>query len=267
MTETPTPLWTTMPWATREAKPRTRGLNYVRSPAVLGGYLNDFVGCYAAHVDILKLSGHQVTFSSAEKIASAIALCHDNDIQVAVGNPPMDVALSGGMGSMSSFLDGLAARNVDLIEISCIARAIDDDDLAKVISATRERGIEVIIEVGVEFAHSQSEDGNLFVGRRIQQAKLALGAGAKMILVESEGLTENCKGEPYRWDVIDQIASAFEPSQLMFEADDQDVLSRFIDVFGPKTNLMIDHSKVEKLEAARRGFGPSQSLWGKVVTV
>jgi phosphosulfolactate synthase (CoM biosynthesis protein A) len=88
-----------------------------------------------------------------------------------------------------------------------------------------------------------------------------------MILVESEGLTENRKGEPYRWDVIDQIASAFEPSQLMFEADDQDVLSRFIDVFGPKTNLMIDHSKVEKLEAARRGFGPSQSLWGKVVTV
>ena len=84
MTETPTPLWTTMPWASREAKPRTRGLNYVRSPAVLGGYLNDFVGCYAAHVDILKLSGHQVTFSSAEKIASAIALCHDNDIQVAV---------------------------------------------------------------------------------------------------------------------------------------------------------------------------------------
>ena len=92
-------------------------------------------------------------------------------------------------------------------------------------------------------------------------------AGAKMILVESEGLTENRNGQAYRWDVIDRIASNFPTEQLMFEADDQDVLSRYIDVFGPKSNLMVDHTKVEKLEAARRGFGPSQSLWGKVVTV
>lgn len=170
-------------------------------------------------------------------------------------------------GVTCGFLDELLARGIDYVEISCIARAIDDGDLEKVILAAKQRNIDVIIEVGVEFAHSQSEDGNLFIERRIQQAKLALQAGAKMILVESEGLTENRNGQAYRWDVIDRIASNFSTEQLMFEADDQDVLSRYIDVFGPKSNLMVDHTKVEKLEAARRGFGPSQSLWGKVVTV
>ena len=267
MTEKSRPLLSGAPWAAREAKPRQRGINYVRGPAVLGGYLNDFIGCYAEHIDILKLSGHQVTFSSPESISEAIKICHSNSIKVAVGNPPMDVALSGGWGVTCGFLDELLARGIDYVEISCIARAIDDGDLEKVILAAKQRNIDVIIEVGVEFAHSQSEDGNLFIERRIQQAKLALQAGAKMILVESEGLTENRNGQAYRWDVIDRIASNFPTEQLMFEADDQDVLSRYIEVFGPKSNLMVDHTKVEKLEAARRGFGPSQSLWGKVVTV
>ena len=135
------------------------------------------------------------------------------------------------------------------------------------IGAANEAGLKVIVEIGVEFAHSGSEDGNLFLGRRIQQAMSAMAAGAAIILVESEGLTENRKGQPYRWDALDRIASSFRPDQLMFEADDQDVLSRFIDVFGPKVNLMVDHSKIEKIEAARRGYGPSQSIWGKVVAV
>ena len=88
MTEKSRPLLLGAPWATREAKPRQRGINYVRGPAVLGGYLNDFIGCYAEHIDILKLSGHQVTFSSPESISKAIKICHSNSIKVAVGNPP-----------------------------------------------------------------------------------------------------------------------------------------------------------------------------------
>ena len=51
------------------------------------------------------------------------------------------------------------------------------------------------------------------------------------------------------------------------EADDQDVMSTLIDIYGPKTNLMVDYSRIEKLEAARRGFGPSQFLWGKVASL
>ena len=51
----------------------------------------------------------------------------------------------------------------------------------------------------------------------------------------------------------------------MVEADDQDVLSRYIEVYGPNINMMVDYSRVLKMEDARVGFGPSQFLWGKVV--
>ena len=51
----------------------------------------------------------------------------------------------------------------------------------------------------------------------------------------------------------------------MVEADDQDVLSRYIEIYGPNVNMMIDHSRLLKMEDARIGFGPSQFLWGKVV--
>ncbi|MBF9037641.1 hypothetical protein LSUCC0246_03845 [Rhodobacterales bacterium LSUCC0246] len=267
MTENETRLANMLPMAAREAKPRTRGLNYVRAPTILGRYLEDVFACYATDIDILKLSGHQITFSSRPVVVRAVAACREAGVRVAVGNPPLDVALSGGWACYTAFIAELAALGVEMIEVSCIGRAIDDQDFAKVIAAAQDKGLEVIVEVGVEFAHSGSEDGNLFLGRRIQQAQFAIEAGASMILVESEGLTENRKGQPYRWDAIDRIASAFRPEQLMFEADDQDVLSRYIEIFGPKANLMVDHTKIEKLEAARRGFGPSQSLWGKVVAI
>ena len=51
----------------------------------------------------------------------------------------------------------------------------------------------------------------------------------------------------------------------MIEADDQDVLSRYIEIYGPNVNMMIDHTRLLKMEDARIGYGPSQFLWGKVV--
>ena len=36
----------------REAKPRERGINYVRAPKILGHYFADFLTCYGALTDI-----------------------------------------------------------------------------------------------------------------------------------------------------------------------------------------------------------------------
>ena len=51
----------------------------------------------------------------------------------------------------------------------------------------------------------------------------------------------------------------------MVEADDQDVLCKYIEIYGPNINMMIDYSRLLKMEDARMGYGPSQFLWGKVV--
>ena len=46
-------------------------------------------------------------------------------------------------------------------------------------------------------------DDELFVNRRTNQAKVAFEAGASMFLIESEALTENRKGLPNRWNIIE----------------------------------------------------------------
>ena len=37
----------------------------------------------------------------------------------------------------------------------------------------------------------------------------------------------------------------------MFEGDDQDVLCYYIDAFGPKANIFVDHTRVMQLEVSR----------------
>ena len=85
------------------------------------------------------------------------------------------------------------------------------------------------------------------------------------ILLESEGLTENVKKNKYRWNVIDKILSPLNLSEFIVEADDQDVMCKYIEIFGPNINMMVDYTRLLKMEDARIGYGPSQFLWGKVV--
>ena len=75
----------------------------------------------------------------------------------------------------------------------------------------------------------------------------------------------NLDKKDFRCSVIDSIISPLELSQYILEADDQDILSKYIEIYGPKINMMIDHDRLLKMEAAMLRFGPSQFLWGKVV--
>ena len=67
----------------------------------------------------------------------------------------MDVALSGGAKVVDSYLDSVTKYGIDIIEISSIARSIDDDDMCRLIESATKKGIKVINEIGVAFAHSE----------------------------------------------------------------------------------------------------------------
>ena len=137
--------------------------------------------------------------------------------------------------------------------------------MCRLIENSTGKGIKVINEVGVAFAHSKVIEEEIFVERIKMQSKRFIEAGSWKILLESEGLTENLEKKNYRWNVIDKIISPLHLNQFMVEADDQDVLSKYIEIYGPGINMMVDYTRVLKMEDARLGFGPSQSLWGKVV--
>ena len=254
-----------LPFIKREKKLREKGINYVRAPVMVGTCIDDYLEAYSNLVDIFKISGKQGAQMSKKSLERFIKTCKTFEVKVALGNPVMDVALSAGKEVVDDFLDTVLRLGIDILEISSVSRSLDDDDMCRLIENASNKGIKIINEIGVAFAHSVVTDKEIFIERVKMQSKRFINAGSWKILLESEGLTENIEKKDYRWNIIDKIISPLELNQFMVEADDQDVLSKYIEIYGPGINMMIDYNRLLKMEDARIGYGPSQFLWGKVV--
>jgi phosphosulfolactate synthase (CoM biosynthesis protein A) len=98
----------------------------------------------------------------------------------------------------------------------------------------------------------------------IAQARRFLEAGAEIIMIESEGITENV--DPWRTDVPAKFVDEIGMEKLMFEAADPDVFEWYIKNYGAGVNLFVDHSQIVQLECLRAGIWGTKSLLGRVVT-
>ena len=93
--------------------------------------------------------------------------------------------------------------------------------------------------------------------------KRLLEAGAEMIMVESEGITESVKSS--RSNVATKFVTAIGLEHLMFEAADPEVFTWYIKNYGPSVNLFVDHSQIVQLECLRSGIWGTSSTWGRIV--
>jgi phosphosulfolactate synthase (CoM biosynthesis protein A) len=107
-------------------------------------------------------------------------------------------------------------------------------------------------------------EGTRDVEWTIAQAKRFLEAGAYLIMIESEGITENTR--TWRTDVAASIINALGLDKIMFEAADPEVFAWYIKQYGPEVNLFVDHSQIVQLECLRSGLWGTKSLWGRVLT-
>ncbi len=98
----------------------------------------------------------------------------------------------------------------------------------------------------------------------ISQAKRFIDAGAYMVMIESEGITENA--DPWRTDVPADVINALGLEKVMFEAADPEVFAWYVKNYGAEVNLFVDHSQIVQLETLRRGIWGTKSLWGRVLT-
>ena len=98
----------------------------------------------------------------------------------------------------------------------------------------------------------------------ISQAKRFIDAGAYMVMIESEGITENA--DPWRTDVPAEVINVLGLEKVMFEAADPEVFAWYVKNYGAEVNLFVDHSQIVQLETLRRGIWGTKSLWGRVLT-
>jgi phosphosulfolactate synthase (CoM biosynthesis protein A) len=135
----------------------------------------------------------------------------------------------------------------------------------------RKAGLKVKAEVGIQFgaggASSVEEleaEGTTDPEWAIQRAKKHLDAGASMIMVESEGITEQVR--TWRTDVISKFIRELGLEKTMFEAADPEVFGWYVKNYGPEVNLFIDHSQIVLLESLRAGIWGTKDVWGRIVT-
>lgn len=273
MTQTNQEMWDFLNRNERQKKPRTQGITEIRGPyyGVMGKrYLQDILDTVGAYVDSLKFSGGSFSLMPPEKVKELIQLTHDHDALVSTGGF-MEYVLTQGKDAVEQYIENCKVLGFDIIEISAGFISLPTDDWLRLIEKVQDAGLKAKPEVGVQFGaggdtsqEALEEEGILDPEWAVKQAGKFLGAGAYMIMIESEGITENA--EPWRTEIPARFINELGLEKLMFEAADPDVFAWYIKNYGPEVNLFVDHSQIVQLECLRSGIWGTKSLWGRVQT-
>lgn len=257
----------------RQGKPRTVGLTEIRGPyyTPMGPrYLGDVLETMGEYVDSLKFAAGSFTLMPKEPLRVMLDLAHHHDVQVSTGGF-IEHVLTRGKKQVERYIDKCAELGFDTIEISAGFITIPVSDWIGLIKKVQRAGLEAKPEVGIQFGaggasapEELERQGVSSPKSAIERAKRFLDAGASIIMIESEGITESVN--TWRVDVPEQFANALGLERVMFEAADPSVFGWYVKNFGPEVNLFVDHSQIVQLEALRRGIWGTSDLWGRVVT-
>jgi phosphosulfolactate synthase (CoM biosynthesis protein A) len=255
----------------RAPKPRSLGLTEIRGPyySVVGPrYLEDIFETMHAYVDGLKFAGGSFALMDREVLKKYIDLIHRYDSYVSTGGWIENV-LRYGPEAVEKYITEAANLGFDMIEISVGFITLPIDDLARLIERVNRAGLKAKPELGIQFGAGGATptaelaaEGTRSAQWVITRAKTCLDAGAHMIMIESEGITENVN--EWRTDVVAQITDALGSERVMFEAADPAVFEWYVKNYGPEVNLFVDHSQIVQLEALRSGIWGAKSSWGRI---
>lgn len=257
----------------RPPKPRQRGITEIRGPyyTPMGKrYLSDILETMGAYVDSLKYAGGSFSLMPRQAVKELNDLCHANNVLVSTGGF-IEYVLTQGPEAVDHYIRACKDLGFDIIEISSGFITIPTEDILRLVEAVQKAGLKAKPEVGIQFgaggataAAELEAEGTRAPEWAIAQAKRYLEAGAYMIMIESEGITESV--ETWRMDVPAKFVSALGLEKVMFEAADPAVFAWYIKNYGPDVNIFVDHSQIVQLECLRSGIWGTKSLWGRVIT-
>jgi phosphosulfolactate synthase (CoM biosynthesis protein A) len=255
----------------RLGKPRTRGLTEIRGPyySVMGArYLADVLDTMGEYIDSLKFAGGSFSLIPENALRELIDLCHTHDVLVSTGGFIEHVVMQGA-SAVRRYIEQCRALGFDIIEVSCGFITIPPEDWLRLVEAVQKAGLKAKPEVGIQFgagggtaAAELKAEGTRDPTWAVSLARRFIDAGAHMIMIESEGITENT--DPWRTEVPALFINELTAEKLMFEAADPEVFAWYIKNYGGEINLFVDHSQIVQLECLRAGIWGNKSLWGRV---
>jgi phosphosulfolactate synthase (CoM biosynthesis protein A) len=257
----------------RPARPRTTGLTEIRGPyyTPMGPhYLADVLETMGAWVDSLKFAGGSFALMPRRAVRALIDLCHAHQVRVSTGGF-VEMVLTQGPAAVERYLGECRDLGFDVVEVSSGFVTLPPADLVRLADRVRQAGLEAKPEVGIQFgaggassAEALEAEGTRDVGLAVALIRRHLDAGAELVMIESEGITESVRS--WRTDVPARLAAEVGLERLMFEAADPAVFTWYVKTFGPEANLFVDHSQVVQLECLRAGIWGTSDVWGRVHT-
>ena len=261
-----------IPRAYRPEKPRRSGITEVRGPyySTYGTrHLADILDVAGQWVDGVKWAGGSFALLPREQVRAFSDLAHEHDAYISSGGW-LETVLRYGPDAVDHYLKEAKEVGFDVIEISVGFIAMPTSGLMRLIEQVINAGLKAKPELGIQFGSGgDSTEAELAaevkkdVGDLVDRARKALEAGADIIMIESEGITENVA----TWNTapVASIVNGVGIEHVMFEAADPPVFEWYIKNYGNEINLFVDHSQILQLEGLRQNIWGNKSTWGRIV--
>lgn len=260
-----------IPRAWRPDKPRKFGLTEIRGPyySTYGTrHLSDVLEVADQWIDGVKWAGGSFALLPREQVRAFSDMAHKHNAYISSGGW-IETVLRYGPQAVDKYLKEAKEVGFDVIEISTGFIAIPTTGLMRLIEQVKKAGLKAKPELGIQFGSggdsTEAElaaEGKKDVGDLIDRAKRALDAGADIIMIESEGITENV----VEWNTgaAASIINGVGLENVMFESADPLVFEWYIKNYGNEVNLFVDHSQILQLEGLRQNIWGNKSTWGRI---
>jgi len=256
-------------------KPREKGVIEIRGPyytSVSLGYLKDLLDDWSEYVDGYKFAGGSMRLLPRETTKKIISVCHDYGVYVSTGGFVERVILEGSE-IVDRYLEECKALEFDMVEVSSGFASMKLEDKVGIVRHVQRLGMKAKPEVSMMIG---AGGGTHVVGYKPKMRTFAdvseetqahLDAGAKILMLESEGITEDLPPAKWRKDVVKKLTDKFGYETWMFEASDPPVFKWYLRSFGSHVNLFIDHSQIVEFTAWKLGLWGNSDIWkGKKIS-
>lgn len=257
----------------RGSKPRSRGVTEIRGPyyTPMGKrYLQDVLETMGHYIDGLKFGGGSFVLYPRDALRELIDLCHAHEVYVSTGGF-IEAVLPQGSEAVHRYLTECRELGFDTVEVSSGFITVPPDDLVRLVEEVKKVGLKPKPEVGIQFGAGGASpvaaleaEGTRDPALAITLARRFLDAGADIVMIESEGITENVSA--WRTDAVARVVADLGTERVMFEAADPAVFTWYVKTYGPEVNLFVDHSQIVQLECLRSGVWGTNDVWGRVLT-
>ena len=250
-------------------KPRNTGIIEIRGPyytPVTYGYVRDLLEDWGEYVDGFKFAGGSMRLLTRDKTKKIIDLCHNNNVYVSTGGFVERVIVQG-PEAVDRYLEECKSLEFDMVEVSSGLAPIKLEDKVAIVRQVQKLGMKAKPEVSMMIGAGA---GTHIVGYKTRMRRFAevaketaahLDAGAKILMLESEGITEDLPPAKWRKDVVKRLVDRFGYKSWMFEASDPPVFKWYLKTFGWDVNLFIDHSQIVEFNAWRLGLWGDSDIW------